>query len=497
MYYIDPGTGSMLFTILIGVLSAGIYALKNVIIKIRFYISGGKQEKANKNKIPFVIFTDDKRYWNVFKSVCDEFEKRGQALTYMTASPDDPALNTTYEHIKCEFIGEGNKAFAKLNMLNADIVLSTTPGLDVYQWKRSRDVKCYVHLLHAPNDVIAYKMFGLDYFDTLLLSGEYQIGQIRELERLRNLPPKELKVVGMTYMDQMKKRFDSSEKPESAETTVLLAPSWTENGILSRYGGKIIDALLETGYHIVIRPHPQSYVSEKAMLDSLMSKYPNSSQLEWNKDNDNFDNLTSYLPESSLRILKDSWRVSAPITLKDFSLLLKYKLLLENRDSLVQYADVTSDLADRIYNNLNSYKDFDSFCELLKTKELTYTRISRSLLHILLDIKKEDYELYQKGISSKEYAFNKIIGSKINKGYGQYARILGFRKESSALLHEIKKNSSIPLISKLSNSVKELDGAALSMLEKDIQAAHIYESVVADKFGREFKNEFQRQLVIV
>lgn len=291
MYYIDPGTGSMLFTILIGVLSAGIYALKNMIIKIRFYISGGKQEKANKNKIPFVIFTDDKRYWNVFKSVCDEFEKRGQALTYMTASPDDPALNTTYEHIKCEFIGEGNKAFAKLNMLNADIVLSTTPGLDVYQWKRSRDVKCYVHLLHAPNDVIAYKMFGLDYFDTLLLSGEYQIGQIRELERLRNLPPKELKVVGMTYMDQMKKRFDSSEKPESAETTVLLAPSWTENGILSRYGGKIIDALLETGYHIVIRPHPQSYVSEKAMLDSLMSKYPNSSQLEWNKDNDNFDIL--------------------------------------------------------------------------------------------------------------------------------------------------------------------------------------------------------------
>ena len=171
--------------------------------------------------------------------------------------------------------------------------------------------------------------------------------------------------------------------------------------------------------------------------------------------------------------------------------------MLETRESLVKYLDVTSDLADRIYNNLNSYKDFDSFCELLKTKELTYTRISRSLLHILLDIKKEDYELYQKGISSKEYAFDKIIDSKINKDYGQYARILGFRKESSALLHEIKKNSSIPLISKVSDSVKELDGVALSMLEKDIQAAHIYESVVADKYRYAFINEFQRQLVIV
>ena len=100
-------------------------------------------------------------------------------------------------------------------------------------------------------------------------------------------------------------------------------------------------------------------------------------------------------------------------------------------------------------------------------------------LNVLLDIRKADSESLK------------------SNGFGQYARILGFRKESSVLLHEIKKCSSIPMISKLADSVKELDGIALSMLEKDIQAAHIYESVVADKFGQEFKNEFQRQLVIV
>ena len=204
----------------------------------------------------------------------------------------------------------------------------------------------------------------------------------------------------------------------------------------------------------------------------------------FNKDTDthqrymDFNILNSYMPKNSLNILKDNWGISTPISSNDFSLLLKYKLLLENRDSLTDYLDVTSDLADRIFNNLNSYKDFDSFCDLLKTKELTYTRIARSLLHVLLDIKKGDYKLYK-------------------KGYGQYARILGFRKESSLLLHEIKEQSSIPLISKLSDSVKELDGIALSMLEKDIQAAHVYESVVADKFGRDFRNEFRRQLVIV
>lgn len=210
---------------------------------------------------------------------------------------------------------------------------------------------------------------------------------------------------------------------------------------------------------------------------------------------DAFGILNSHMPENSLEIIKDNWGVSTPVTSDDFSLLLKYKLLLENRTSLANYLDVTSDLADRIYNNLNSYKDFDSFCDLLKTKELTYTRIARSLLHILLDIRKADYRLIRN--LSCDSDSNASCNWKVHKNYGQYARILGFRKSASPLLHEIKKNSSIPLISKLSDSVKELDGIALSMLEKDIQAAHIYESIVADKFGQNFRNEFQRRLVIV
>lgn len=196
-------------------------------------------------------------------------------------------------------------------------------------------------------------------------------------------------------------------------------------------------------------------------------------------NNVNFDILTSYLPESSLEIIKSNWNISCPVTANHFSLLLKYKLLLETKDTLIHYLDVTSDLADRIYHNLNFYKDFDSFCNLLKTKELTHTRISRSLLHILLDIRKTDYECIR------------------NNGYGTYGRILGFRKKASPLLHEIKKSSSIPLISKVSDSVRELDGIALTMLEKDIHAAHIYESIITDRFGQSFKNEFQRQLIIV
>ena len=40
--YIDPGTGSMLFAILIGIISAVTYLLKSWWLKLRFLLSGGK-----------------------------------------------------------------------------------------------------------------------------------------------------------------------------------------------------------------------------------------------------------------------------------------------------------------------------------------------------------------------------------------------------------------------------------------------------------------------
>ena len=290
--YIDPGTGSMLFTVLVGVLGAAIYGLRNLIVKMQFMLSGGKQEKHAGKALPFVIYSDDKRYWSTFRPICQEFERRKVPVTFMTASPDDPALKEKFEYVTCQFIGEGNKGFAKLNMLRADMFLATTPGLDVYQWKRSKDVKYYVHVLHAPTDATTYRLYGLDYYDAVLLSGEYHIPQLRELEQMRGLPEKDLQIVGVPYMDELWKRLQATPKAQGDHpTTVLLAPTWGATGTLSRYGKRILQALLDTGYHIIVRPHPQSFKSEKELMDSLMKEFPESDRLEWSREGDNFDVL--------------------------------------------------------------------------------------------------------------------------------------------------------------------------------------------------------------
>lgn len=290
LLYIDPGTGSMLFTILIGVVGAVFYSIRMLFIKLRFKISGGKAESVV-DKIPLVIFSDDKRYWTIFEPICREMELRGRDIVYMTASQDDPALGNSYSHVKAEFIGEGNKAFARLNFLNAAIVLSTTPGLDVYQWKRSKDVQYYVHIPHAASDITLYRMFGIDYYDAILLSGDYQALDIRNLEKMRNLPEKELVQIGIPYMDEMEARLEQQGSAPEHPCTVLLAPSWGKSAIFSVYGGRILDVLIKTGFHIIVRPHPQSFVSEKELIDKLMQDYPESDRLEWNRDVDNFEVL--------------------------------------------------------------------------------------------------------------------------------------------------------------------------------------------------------------
>lgn len=289
--YIDPGTGGMLFTILFGIFGVAVFSLRALFMKLKFRLSGGKTAKINDSKIPLAIFTDHKRYWNVFEPILDELEKRKQKTVYLTCSEDDPVFKKKYEYITAEFIGEGNKAFAKLNLLNASVVLSSTPSLDVFQWKRSKNVDCYVHILHSANDITMYRMFGTDHFDAIMLSGEYQIEEVRQMEKMRGIEPRELALCGIPYMDEMRKRLEESGELPPHERTVLLAPSWGESGILTRFGSKLIDKLIDTGYKIIVRPHPQSYTTEKDMLDKLMAQYSGNDKVEWNRDNDNFEVL--------------------------------------------------------------------------------------------------------------------------------------------------------------------------------------------------------------
>jgi hypothetical protein len=239
-----------------------------------------------------VIYCEGIQYFNVFKPILDEFERRGINLVYLTSAADDPVFGMDLKYIKSEYIGEGNRAFARLNLLNASFVLMTTPGLQVYQLKRSRLVAHYSHILHAPSDATLYRLFGIDYFDSILLTGAYQATDIRTLEKQRGLGEKQLVTVGCAYLDVYAERVKQLPKEEAHVFTVLVSPSWGASALLSRYGEKLLSPLVNTLWRIIVRPHPQSKKSEAAMLKTLTQKYAGARNLEWDYERENIYSLS-------------------------------------------------------------------------------------------------------------------------------------------------------------------------------------------------------------
>ncbi len=286
--YIDPGTGSILFSIVIGLAAALYFVARTALVRFKRLFTGTARGTPDISD-SFVIYSEGNHYWNVFSPVLEEFERRKIPVRYLTSSENDPVFQYSWEAVQAEYIGKGNRAYARLNFLVADICLMTTPGLDVYQLKRSRGVKHYAHVLHAVDDATSYRLFGLDYFDSVLLSGEYQIAGIREIEKKRGLPEKDLVVVGCPYLDVLQLR--ETGRDSERNFTVLVSPSWGPDGLLWHYGERLLEPLSKTGWNIIVRPHPQSLRSESEVIDRLRGKFPESVSFFWDFSPDNHDTL--------------------------------------------------------------------------------------------------------------------------------------------------------------------------------------------------------------
>ncbi len=135
----------------------------------------------------------------------------------------------------------------------------------------------------------------------------------------------------------------------------------------------------------------------------------------------------------------------------------------DHSSSLSSYLDVSEDLANRIMTASAAYESFDSYCALLKNRSVTYTRVSRALMHILLEM-----------TDTKMEAFQSI-------GMCGYVRPLGFKRSAAPLLRAISTNSSVPFLSKLSKAREFLPPVALAFLEEDLRAEHLYDITVHRK----------------
>ncbi len=215
-----------------------------------------------------------------------------------------------------------------------------------------------------------------------------------------------------------------------------------------------------------------SYSSASAIRKYLLSEYSSSSDGKISPGP-----LAGQMPDSCL----DLALAAVPLAVHDFSSLLSCRLLELHRQgiSFDRFADVSGELAARLEKQLLNFSSFEDRIAALKTRQYTYTRVSRCLTHILLHMTAQTYR------SRKE------------EGYASYVRILGFRRESAELLSAVKKASRLPLITKTAHGRNILEPRTFSWFEQDLAASHIYQAVLAQKSGRPVKNEYTQSIMIV
>ena len=223
---------------------------------------------------------------------------------------------------------------------------------------------------------------------------------------------------------------------------------------LKRQGMRYHDTVLNEQFTSA----PEHFASASAIRNAL-------------KSDSKINGVLKEVPNEAASILKTAVNNKEFLLENDFSLLLQYCLLNETPESLISYADMSKDLAARIYNQINHFENITQFTELLKTKELTYTRIQRALLHTILKIREQPKEI-------------------------PYARVLGFGKSSSPLLKEIKQHTTIPVITKAADAAGILSIDGRKIWNDNLRASNIYESVLTQKTGRSFIHEYQKQLVL-
>ncbi len=233
----------------------------------------------------------------------------------------------------------------------------------------------------------------------------------------------------------------------------------TPNNIL---GMEYIKALIQRNSSIkpaTLARKGEGYSSGSLVSNSYVSANAIRAALSANKDSA----VKSYMPPSVYEALGQELLYA-----NDFSELVLYRMLqlASCKDSFAVYYDIGSQLSHTLYNNLYHYTSFDGFAMQNKTKNLTFSRICRGLMHILLDMTQENANCFQQN------------------DYTQYARLLGFSKHGQELLKSIKANASIPILTKPSAASKQLSGAALMSFQADINAAMIYESVRSQKIQR-------------
>lgn len=237
---------------------------------------------------------------------------------------------------------------------------------------------------------------------------------------------------------------------------------------LTQYGIQDV-ALLETPNNILALEYLQTITQEHLAIDPVFiaragayhdatvpsnpNQYASATAIR-NLIQRNDNSWQTLMPKPCATLLQSYMADDVPpMQLESFAQLLLFLLRRTTPKELQSIIDMTEGLENRIYdaaqcNDVNSISDL---CMKIKTKRFAYTRIQRTLLHILLN--------FTEAYTAKEPS---------------YIRVLGFNATGQKLLKEMKQTAQLPILIRPARQRNTLSLTGQKLLELEIRATNLY-----------------------
>jgi hypothetical protein len=264
--YIDPGTGSALVYVISGIIISLYFAVRGLYLRLREAVARGG---ARYERCCIAIHGEDPRYEITFLPIIRCLVESGADVTYFTMYDRDGSFAPLPAGVKHHSIPSGMVGYAYLNHLEAELLVTTTPQLDVMTFRRSRRVRHYCHLPHALGESRYVRPYAYDFFDSVMCCGRILEQNIRRMEEIRQLPRKQLFATGIPHYDVLlRERPDN--RTSSERSVVLVAPSWGPMSIFEVFGTSLVRTVARH-YDVIVRPHPQMERSQPELYREVIA----------------------------------------------------------------------------------------------------------------------------------------------------------------------------------------------------------------------------------
>lgn len=196
-------------------------------------------------------------------------------VIYLFSSVNDRISQENFIKKNSFFIGK-NLRIIFLNLLNANIVITTANDLNLFFIKKSPFVKKYIYTFHSLISThMGYLEESFDYYDIILCSSNYQLREIENREKIYSIPKKEKLELGYANLINIEniKKNKIKQIFSNLNHTILIAPSWSKNGIDDVCISKILNLLISNNFNVIFRPHSSKYKMNKKFYHMLQYQY--------------------------------------------------------------------------------------------------------------------------------------------------------------------------------------------------------------------------------